>query len=108
MSGKKIKCYYVKEKELRSAFCERKSLTVLRYKETLLSLIDLNYSLLSGVVSFLHDFKDIFPKKMPGKIVIIARDCIKLTSFPIQQFPTDQHKGVILSRQRNFKGKWRS
>lgn len=57
--------FFAKERELKRAYVGRKSLVLIRYKESLFSNADIDLNLPSVFVLLLHEFKDVFLEEMP-------------------------------------------
>ena len=62
------KSFCTKKREINSAFYSNKPVFVLLYKETLLNINDLDYSLPSVVSYLLQEFEDVFLEDGPSSL----------------------------------------
>ena len=72
-SGKKKESFYAKQSEIKKAFCCRKPMIVMMYKEAYMNqLTNPDEPVLpSSIVSLLQEFDDVFPEEIPSGLLPI-------------------------------------
>lgn len=100
--------FFAKGSDLKRAIVERQQMILLVYKESFLNFEECNPPSLVQLFLYYRNLEMYSRKKCLVGCHPFDALKAKLTSYPGQSFQIDQLTELILRRQKNFKGKWRS